>query len=221
MIRISKLEFSYPGQPFSLRLPKLEVAPGEAVAITGPSGCGKSTLLRLCAGILPANAGSLELGSFAMTANPDDARRAFRLRQIGLVFQEFELLPYLNVSENILAPLRLIPDARAGVAACRRRDELTGRLGLQAVLDHLPSELSGGEKQRTGIGRALIHQPSFILADEPTSNLDPENEARVLDLLVSEARNSSACLLVVTHTQGALDRFDRVENLPALQNAVP
>ena len=219
MLRLSDLQFSYPGRRFVLRLPRFEVGPGEAVALTGPSGCGKSTLLRLCAGILQPDSGQIKLGDFAMTGCPELARRDFRLRQIGLVFQEFELLPYLDVAQNILAPLRLIPGVRVDAAAHRRLDEMTARTGLKPVLDHLPAGLSGGEKQRTGICRALIHQPRFILADEPTSNLDAESQERALDLLLSQSRQAGASLLVVSHAREALGRFDRVENLPDLLTA--
>lgn len=221
MIRISNLQFSYPGQRFALRLARLEIRPGEAVALTGPSGCGKSTLLRLCAGILRPSSGRIDLGDFIMPGGHEDRVREFRLREIGLVFQEFELLPYLNVAQNILAPLRLIPGAKTDKEALGRLSSLTSQTGLHPVLDHLPHELSGGEKQRTGICRALIHRPAFILADEPTSNLDSENQEQVLDLLLSHARDHHASVLVVSHAREALGRFDRVEHLPDLLDLAP
>lgn len=216
MIRVSNLRFSYPGQPFSLCLPRFEVRPGESVALTGPSGCGKSTLLRLCAGILEPGGGEISLGDFAMTGAGEASRRDFRLRRIGLVFQEFDLLPYLDVEQNILAPLRLIPGSRVDSGVLVRLRNLTGQSGLDTVLRHLPHQLSGGEKQRAGLCRSLIHGPGFILADEPTSNLDTANQDRALRLLLDQAQTSGACLLVVSHAREALGRFDRVENLPDL-----
>lgn len=221
MIRLSNLRFSYPGQRFSLHLSSFEVRPGEAVGLTGPSGCGKSTLLRLCAGILQPSSGAVQLGTFPMASSALDARRDFRLRHIGLVFQEFDLLPYLDVAQNILAPLRLTPGLRPDELARRRLNGMAAQTGLTPVLHHLPHELSGGEKQRTGICRSLIHQPAFILADEPTSNLDEENQDRALDLLLAQTRNAQACLLAVSHAQEVLKRFDRIEDLRDLLSVEP
>ena len=207
---IKNLEFAYGDGGFCLRVPKLEIEAGEKLAFVGPSGSGKTTLLRLLAGVHVSNRGSVESGGRCLNELSDAERRAFRIRQVGFVFQDFELIEYLNVRENILLPYRinpaleLNPDVRAKVGS------LAESLGLESKLKRRVDQLSQGEKQRVAIGRALLPGPNLLLADEPTGNLDPDNKKRIMEVLFAQAGRTSATLVVVTHDHSLLDGFDRV-----------
>lgn len=173
-------------------------SPGEFVAVRGPSGCGKTTLLLLAGGLLRPDAGNVTLdGTDPYALSPGD-RAAFRARTVGFVFQEFHLVPYLSVLDNILVPTlaRPIPDAR------RKARELAEGMGLSGRLSHTPGALSTGERQRTALARALLVSPKIILADEPTENLDRENAKGVLERLAAFARRGGVVLLV-THDDAA------------------
>jgi len=210
MIRLEDLAFRYPGGPFRLDVPELEVAQGERVAVVGPSGSGKTTLLRLIAGILRPSAGAAVTNGVEVSALSDAARRRFRIRNIGLVFQEFELLEYLSVLDNALLPFHLDRTLPAKNEARGRAAELARRVGLGDKLERRPANLSQGERQRVAVCRALVTRPRLVLADEPTGNLDPKTGGRVLDELIAFAEADGATLLVVTHDRGLLDRFERV-----------
>lgn len=216
-VTVSELEFDYGHGGFSLHVPKLEVDRGEAVAFVGPSGSGKTTLLHLIAGILTPRRGGVWVGEERISAFDDRARRRFRAREIGLVFQEFELLEYLDARENIILPFRLQPGRtdlrRARVLA----DELAEAVGIRDRLSQHPPTLSPGEKQRVAICRALITRPGLVLADEPTSSLDSGSGARVLDLFFGLVRERGATLLMLTHDPASLGRFDRVIRVPELE----
>ena len=215
-LQVSDLRFAYPAGGFGVHLPRLELAAGKALALAGPSGAGKSTLLRLLTGLLAPTAGSVCLGAAQMNAMTHEARRAFRLQHIGLVFQDFALLDYLTVAENILLPHQFRGDA--GAAAHSKMQELTQRLHIDRYLDKRVSQLSQGERQRVAVARALVHQPQFVFADEPTASLDPARGRIVVDLLLEDARQRSACLVMVTHDPNLLPLFDqtlRMEDLPA------
>ena len=176
----------------------LELAAGDFVAVEGPSGCGKSTLLLISGGLLAPSEGKGVVCGEDVYAMSPGARAAFRARNIGFVFQQFHLIPYLSVRENVLAAGLAAREDHAG----QRADELIERFGLAARMNHLPSELSTGERQRTALARALLHRPKLILADEPTGNLDPDNARIVLDDLAALARDGAAVLLV-THEEKA------------------
>ncbi len=210
MIHISKLHFRYPEGDFALRVSELSVARGETVAMIGPSGSGKTTLLSLMAGIRTAQTGDIRTAGKALSALDEHARRDFRIRAMGLVFQEFELLEYLSVLDNILLPFRISPALRLDGAVRQRATELAREVGLSDKLDRHANLLSQGEKQRVAVCRALLGRPPLILADEPTGNLDPTNKDHVLDILFGYTRSSDATLITVTHDHDLLDRFDRV-----------
>lgn len=219
MIRIEQLEFAYRSGGFRLEIPTLEIADKEAVGFVGPSGSGKSTLLHLIAGILRPDCGTIEVAGERVDRMGDHRRRAFRITRIGLVFQEFELLEYLSVLDNILLPFRLSGELKLDGAVRERARELADDVGIGEHLKKRPGRLSQGEKQRLAICRALVTEPVLILADEPTGNLDPENKVKVMDLFVDQCRKRGATLVNVTHDHGLLDRFGRVidvdEILPA------
>jgi putative ABC transport system ATP-binding protein len=209
-VELRDLDFRYGEGGFRLRIPELRVERGARVAVIGPSGSGKTTLLHLVAGIAAPRAGRVVTDGVEVTGLDDAARRAFRIRRIGLVFQEFELLEYLNVLDNILLPYRIHPALRLDPAVRERARALAGSVGIGDKLGRFADRLSQGERQRVAVCRALLAEPPLLLADEPTGNLDPANKDRVLDILLDHARQSGATLLTVTHDRDLLERFDRV-----------
>lgn len=215
MIVVDQLEFRYAAGPFCLEVPELRVAPGEKAALIGPSGSGKTTLAFLIAGILVPQRGQVRVGEMVVSAAADQARRRFRAAHIGFVFQEFELLDYLTVHENILLPYLLHADLPDAAMARDRAAALAKSLGLGDKLQRHPRRLSQGERQRTAICRALVAAPRLVIADEPTGNLDPRTAEVILDLLLREVQSHQATLLMVTHNHALLDRFDRVLDLAA------
>jgi len=186
----------------------LDVAAGEFVAIVGESGVGKSTLLNCMAGLDSWDAGTVALGGQDLGALPDAQRALLRRSQVGFVFQAFHVLPHLDVAQNVGLPLMLLGHAdQARVAA------MLDAVGLQGLGQRLPQQLSGGQLQRVAIARALVHRPPLLLADEPTGNLDPGTAGRVMDLLIAQTREHGAALVLVTHSEAAAARADRVLHL--------
>ncbi len=186
----------------------LDVAAGELVALLGPSGSGKSTLIHLGAGLDDPDEGTISLDGrdFADCSKRERAR--LRRQRIGLVFQFFHLLPALTVAENVELPLTLDGRSANGATAA-----LLDKVGLSDRAEHLPGELSGGQLQRAAIARALVTEPSLILADEPTGNLDSTNGKAVLDVLEAAVRDAGAGMLLVTHDEGVAARADRIVRL--------
>ena len=210
MIRISSLEFCHPIGEFRLHVPELTVAKSEKVAVIGPSGSGKTTLLNLIAGILTPQNGTVNVNQTMVSALTDAERRDFRITTIGFVFQDFELLDYLNVLDNILHPYRITRALLLNKEIRDRARALAENMDIADKLQRYPDALSHGEKQRAAICRALLPQPKLILADEATGNLDPDNKQVILDLLFDSVRNHDATLVAVTHDHELLTRFDRV-----------
>ena len=210
LIRVEGLEFGYPSGGFELVVPDLRVEPGEAVALTGPSGCGKTTLIHLLAGILEPRTGRIEVAGLDVASLGAEDRQDLRALRIGLVFQEFELLEYLDVLDNVLLPYRLTPVLEMGDAARERAIALARDMGLGDKLDRFPGHLSQGERQRVGLCRALVTKPAVVLGDEPTGNLDPDNRDHVIDALLRYGSEKGAPVVVVTHDHEILPRFARV-----------
>ncbi|MCA1658048.1 MAG: ABC transporter ATP-binding protein [Verrucomicrobiaceae bacterium] len=176
----------------------LEIARNEFVAVSGPSGCGKSTLIHLLAGLERPSAGEILVDGLALHSADDNILTQYRRRQIGLVFQFFNLLPTMNVLENVSFPLLL---QGAPLQECEERArELIDLVGLRDRTDHFIHQLSGGEQQRTAIARALVHRPSLLIADEPTGNLDSHSAAAVMQLMEKIGADGSTTLIVVTHS---------------------
>jgi putative ABC transport system ATP-binding protein len=219
MIQIQSLRFTYPGAEFVLRIPQLHVAAGEKVAVIGPSGCGKTTLLNLVAGILVARQGRVECSGVEVSALGDRERRDFRVRSIGFVFQDFELLDYLDVIDNILHPYRITKALRLTVEVKGRAVELARQMDIGDKLRRPVDRLSQGEKQRVAICRALLPAPDLVLADEPTGNLDPRNKGHILELLFQSVEAHGAALLAVTHDHELLPHFDRVIDFSDFRSA--
>ncbi len=209
-IRISRLHFSWPHSGFGLNIGDLQIASGKKTAFVGPSGSGKTTLLNLIAGIVVPQRGEIMVGEQKLHEMGDAARRRFRIRNVGLVFQQFELMTYLRATENVLLPYFLNASLKLDAAARRRAKELLRATGLEYCEDRFPGRMSQGEQQRLALCRAMVTEPSLILADEPTGNLDNSNKSRVMDLLVDQVHQRGLTLVVVTHDTSLLDRFDQV-----------
>ncbi len=210
MISISDLRFSYSQGGFALDVPELEVDSGERVAVIGPSGSGKTTLLNLIAGIRSPQSGKVITNQVDISGLADGARRDFRIRNIGLVFQEFELLEYLNVVDNILLAYRINGSLELNKEVRQRAVELAEMMGIGDKVSRNVRRLSQGEKQRVAVCRALLAEPPLLLADEPTGNLDPTNKDKVLDILIEYAESKGSTLVTVTHDHDLLSRFQRI-----------
>ena len=188
----------------------LTVADGEFVAIVGESGVGKSTLLNCMAGLDHWDSGAVLLDGVDLGNLNDDSLARLRREKIGFVFQAFHVLPHLDVAQNVALPLLLL--GQHNDARVQAMLEAVGLAGLGA---RLPQQLSGGQLQRVAIARALVHRPTLLLADEPTGNLDPKTATKVMDALIEQAREHHAALVLVTHSQAAATRADRVLRLTA------
>jgi putative ABC transport system ATP-binding protein len=210
VLRAQGLAKTYSGdgiEVLALRGVDLDVDAGEFVAVMGPSGCGKSTLLHLLGGLDRPTAGSIELDGRRVESLSEAAWAVLRRRELGFVFQFFNLVGTLTVAENVELPARLVGASPA--EARRRREELLERLGVSARADTLPSRLSGGQQQRVAIARALVNRPAVLLADEPTGNLDSASAAEVLGLL-RELKADGQTLVLVTHDARVAASADRV-----------
>lgn len=210
MININNLEFRYDEGDFRLTIPQLTVLQADKTAVIGPSGSGKTTLLNLVAGIILPKNGTVNVDTLAISELNDSERRDFRIKNIGFVFQDFELLDYLNVLDNILHPYRITGALTLSNDVRARAVQLAEDMGIVDKLKRHPSDLSQGEKQRAAICRSLLPSPKVVLADEATGNLDPANKTRILDLLFRSVEEQGATLLAVTHDHELLTRFDRV-----------
>lgn len=182
------------------------VQQGEFVAIIGPSGSGKSTLLHILGGVDTPTKGEVIINGTDISKLDETALAIFRRRQIGLIYQFYNLIPILTVEENLTLPLLL--DGRKPDQ--RQVDELVEKLGLNKRLNHLPSELSGGQQQRVSIGRALLNNPALLLADEPTGNLDSENSREIIELLRRFNREFKQTVIIITHDERIALSADRV-----------
>ena len=216
MLALRDLQFGYPDQGFALSVPELDMLPGESIALVGPSGSGKTTLLNLIAGILTPAGGSITLNGEALTALPDRQRRQHRLRYMGMIFQSFELLDYLDVRDNILLQGRLCHSQKVDNSLEQHAQKIAQQLGLADKWRRNVKALSQGERQRVAACRALLLNPSLVLADEPTGNLDPDNKLTVLNKLVEDCKQQQRILLTVTHDHSLLPSFDRVIDIASL-----
>ena len=209
MIEMPNIRFNYRNNGFQLNLPELSIQPAEKVALIGPSGTGKTTLLNLLAGILVPTSGAIEIDGLDIAGLPTEDRQDFRAFKMGLIFQEFGLLEYLTVLENICLPYRISPVLELDAGVPERAFKIAEAIGLGEKLHRYPKHLSQGERQRIEVCRAMITQPAMILGDEPTGNLDPGNRDHVAKMLFDYSAKSGAPLLVVTHDYELVEQFDR------------
>jgi putative ABC transport system ATP-binding protein len=223
VIVVHDLVYRWPGASAPvLDVASLELDSGQAVFLHGPSGCGKSTLLSLLAGVLVAGRGQVSLDGQDWAALSGGARDARRADRVGVIFQQFNLLPYLSVLDNVLLPCRF---SAARAARCREGPSaaarhLLERVGLQPSLwTHRATALSVGQQQRVAAARALIGAPALVIADEPTSALDAALRDAFMDLLLQACRDAGSTLVFVSHDERLAGRFDRRIALPALNRA--
>ena len=194
-----------------LRNVSLKIQEGQIVALLGRSGSGKSTLLNLLAGIDQPSSGSIRIAKTRLNELDEHQRTLFRRKNIGFVFQSFNLIPTLTVEENLLLPMEL--NGESAKIAKARVAELMQELGLEDRLESFPDRLSGGEQQRVAIARALIHDPNLVLADEPTGNLDRQTGEQALGLFRELIRKAGKTMIVATHSSDVLGIADRVISL--------
>lgn len=208
-VAISDLRYAYRGHSaFTLEVADFQIAAGERVLLVGPSGCGKSTLLNLICGTAAPDRGRVDVLGEDLAAMSGLQRDAFRARNLGVIFQQFNLLPYLSVMDNVLLPARLAGEGGAAVAD--RAQALLTELGLAENLwSQKGAELSAGQQQRVAAARAFLLRPGLVVADEPTSALDADRRDAFLDLMMVQARETGAALLVVSHDAALHDHFDR------------
>jgi putative ABC transport system ATP-binding protein len=207
MLKVSRLRKSYPtpqGLLSVLRGVDLALEAGSSLALMGESGSGKSTLLHLIAALDAPDSGEIHLDGVAISGLADAARAKLRRESLGIVFQQFNLIPSLTVADNLAFQARIADRFDAAW-----QTELTRRLGLASVTERYPEQLSGGQQQRVAIGRTLAGRPRLLLADEPTGNLDSATGAKVLDLLLDLQRRTGATLVLVTHDAEVAARADR------------
>lgn len=212
ILALKDVRFCWPGRAsFALNIPDFSVGSGETVLLLGESGSGKSTLLSLICGTVLAQAGTLQVVGVDQSSLSSGRRDRFRAEQIGMIFQQFNLLPFGSVQDNILLPLRFAPArrGRVGNGPDEARD-LCAALGLPDVLTAKAATLSVGQQQRVAVARAMIGRPPIIIADEPTSALDATSQSAFLDLLFDQVRRHGTTLLMVSHDPRLGERFDRV-----------
>jgi ABC-type lipoprotein export system ATPase subunit len=216
MISVQNLSKSYqtPGETIQVLTDlNLNLDPGDTASIVGPSGCGKSTLLNLLGALDRPTSGSIIIDGQDIANFTDPQASAFRNHSLGFIFQQHHLLPQLTVLENVLIP-RLAGDWTEPASTTEQRArQLLETVGLSHRLNHLPSQLSGGEKLRTAVARALINQPKLILADEPTGSLDPTSTETIADLLLNLNQTQNVTLIVVTHNMALAQRMGKTFEL--------
>jgi putative ABC transport system ATP-binding protein len=222
VLELSDVSYRWPGRAgFALAVPHFRIAKGESVLLLGESGSGKSTLLSLICGTIVPDRGKVNIAGRNITTLSGGARDKYRAEHIGVIFQQFNLLPFGSVADNILLPLRFAPARRKGVhAPAAAAAALCTALGLpDDVLGTKATALSVGQQQRVAVARALIGQPPLIIADEPTSALDATSQAAFLDLLFAQTEAHETTLLMVSHDPRLGARFDRVINMEDIAHA--
>ncbi len=219
MLEIRNLIKSY-AEPSGSRLlildiPELNIAQGEQVVLRGESGGGKTTLLHIISGIVAADSGSIRLDGTELTEFSESRRDRIRADKMGYVFQTFNLLPAFTALENVRLGMTF---ARKKLSA-ERGKELLAKVGLSDRMHYRPSQLSVGQQQRVAVARALANKPRLLLADEPTANVDPSNQKRIIDLIKDVCREESVAILMVTHSDEIANQFERVERLEQINRA--
>ena len=220
IIQIEDLKFWYTGKEFQLEISNLKINKGSKVAILGKSGSGKTTLAHLISGILKPQSGLIRFMGQNISNLSDGERRAYRIKNIGFIFQEFELIEYLSVLDNLILPYKLNKSLSLNEETINRAKAIAGRIEIENKLHKYPNQLSGGERQRLATARALITSPSLVIADEPTGNLDTQTANKVLNEIINQSSKSNSTLLMITHDPRLLESFDQVIDLNKLTNPI-
>lgn len=221
-VELHDVRFAYGAGPDVVAISHLAIPRGETVFLHGPSGSGKTTLLGLLAGVLRATQGRVQILGTDLTRLSNGERDAFRARHLGYVFQQFNLIPYLSVRENILLPVRLDAARRArlqGADPVRAANALAAELDIAQALDKPVTQLSVGQQQRVAVARSLIASPEMVICDEPTSALDSDRRERFLQLLFASCRKAGATLVFVSHDMSLQPLFSRAISLPEVNTA--
>ena len=220
ILQIEDLKFWYTGKGFQLEISNLKINKGSKVAILGKSGSGKTTLAHLISGILKPQSGLIRFMGQDISDLSDGERRAYRIKNIGFIFQEFELIEYLSVLDNLILPYKLNKSLSLNEETINRAKAIAGRIEIENKLHKYPNQLSGGERQRLATARALITSPSLVIADEPTGNLDTQTANKVLNEIINQSSKSNSTLLMITHDPRLLESFDQVIDLNKLTNPI-
>ncbi len=208
VVIINNLNFRYDVGDFQISIDVFKVQANEKLAIVGPSGIGKTTLLNLLAGILTPDEGSIVVADYNIAELDHEDRQDYRALKMGLVFQEFELLEYLSVLDNVLLPFRVSPVLKLNNEVIDNAKKLCSEIGLGDKLNRYPGHLSQGERQRVAVCRALVTNPVRLLCDEPNGNLDSVHRDHVIDMIFRYSETKAAPLIIVTHDRDLIQRFD-------------
>lgn len=225
LLSIRELRKFYPqpggGQLTILDIPEFDIGRKEQVVLRGESGSGKTTLLHVISGVVPAQSGSIRLEGVELMGFSEAKRDRIRALKMGYVFQTFNLLPAFTALENVRLGMSFARMSMATKGAdLERAKELLDRVGLFDRMHYLPSQLSVGQQQRVAVARALVNRPILLLADEPTANVDPANQDRIIELIAKQCQEEGVAMLLVTHSDAVASRFERVEQLAQINRAL-
>tara|TARA_B100000427_G_C15491138_1_gene587680 strand:+ start:359 stop:1048 length:690 start_codon:yes stop_codon:yes gene_type:complete len=220
ILQIRDLHFQYPASDFKIEISDIKITQGSKIAISGKSGSGKTTLIHLISGILKPQSGEILFYDKSITDMNDKEIRKHRISNIGFIFQEFELLEYLNVMDNLVLPYKINKSLVLDAEIKDKAKEIANRIGIGNKLDQHPKQLSGGERQRLAIARALITSPPLIIADEPTGNLDEKTSNIVMDEITDQVSYTNSTLIMISHNNELISSFDEIIDIQESPNII-
>ena len=220
ILQISDLHFQYPASDFKIEVSDIKITQGSKIAISGKSGSGKTTLIHLISGILKPQSGEILFYDKSITDMNDKEIRKHRISNLGFIFQEFELLEYLNVMDNLILPYKINKSLVLDAEIKDKAKEIANRIGIGNKLDQHPKQLSGGERQRLAIARALITSPPLIIADEPTGNLDEKTSNIVMDEITDQVSYTNSTLIMISHNNELISSFDETFDIQESPNII-
>jgi len=220
ILQIRDLHFQYPASDFKIEISDIKITQGSKIAISGKSGSGKTTLIHLISGILKPQSGKILFYDESITDMNDKEIRKHRISNIGFIFQEFELLEYLNVMDNLILPYKINKSLVLDAEIKDKAKEIANRIGIGNKLDQHPKQLSGGERQRLAIARALITSPPLIIADEPTGNLDEKTSNIVMDEITDQVSYTNSTLIMISHNNELISSFDEIIDIQESPNII-
>ncbi len=220
ILQIRDLHFQYPASDFKIEISDIKITQGSKIAISGKSGSGKTTLIHLISGILKPQSGEILFYDKSITDMNDKEIRKHRISNIGFIFQEFELLEYLNVMDNLILPYKINKSLVLDAEIKDKAKEIANRIGIGNKIDQHPKQLSGGERQRLAIARALITSPPLIIADEPTGNLDEKTSNIVMDEITDQVSYTNSTLIMISHNNELISSFDETIDIQESPNII-